>query len=239
MKKNWTRILPLAAAALLVFAAAKYTQREPVTTTLRVSYDRAFAETLPEMMENAQWVVSGRYTGFDSSWNMSRNPNNPQEESGREYTEGRLYRFSVERVYQGGALEGEILVNHWHGETESLRLIGENGKLDAAESQVFVQDPFYVEPELDREYFLFLTRDQVLGYFHAPAQPFSIAITDEGLTALCANFTEDNPCFRQTFPISDSRVLVVEQSRSGLPADVISGMTREALVQQLTAGAGE
>lgn len=238
------RMIPLLAAALLVAGAAFYDRAEAENAPLRledaqlfISQDRVLAQGLEEMTGLAQWVGAGRYIDFVDTWNISRDPDDPQQPDEQHYTEGRLYRFQIETVYKGQPEEDEILVSHRYSQQKSMRLADSSGKL-AEEPTVFaVTDPLYQEPVLGENYILFLNQG-ALGYYHAPAQPFQIRFDADDRAQLCTPLTEDDQPFLQRIEAGEQSLVAAVSVGTGF-ADTVTGLTREEAVSQILQYSGE
>lgn len=237
MKKySWTNVIPvLTTAMLLVLMMHIYGRDTPAVNggeaELYISYDRAIAEGLDEMVSNADWIVLGRYTAFDSTWNMSRDPNDPSKPSDDQYTEGRIYRFQVEHIYKGELAKTEILVSHRYSQTKEMRLLDSQGTLTTQPVSFVLMEPLYQEPVIGDEYVLFLTQGYT-GYYQSPAHPFQIRIDNNAVAHLCSPLTAGNDTFFQTVN-ANGRQMIVSIDAGTAINDWITGMSKEALLHQL------
>jgi len=237
-KNNVIRIVPLLASVVLVSLAfvlyGGESQQQPLTesdATVIISQDRMVVEGITEMVEHATWVVSGRYTAFDATWNMSRDPNDPQKPSEKDYTEGRLYRFQVETVYIGDLEAQEILVSHRYSQRNSMPLLDKNKNISKTPTTFTVADPLYQEPVLGDEYVLFLTKGKT-GYYQSPAHPFQVRIDESGIANLCTPLTDHGGPFLQTVDANGSELIV--SIRAGYKiSDTITGMSRQQLIDEI------
>lgn len=237
-KNNVIRIVPLLASVVLVSLVfmlyGEASQQQPLNesdATVIISQDRLVVEGIPEMVEHATWVVSGRYIEFDSTWNMSRDPNDPTKPSKDDYTEGHLYRFRVEKVYIGKLEEDEILVSHRYSQRNSMPLLDKNGNISKTPTTFTVADPLYQKPVLGDEYVLFLTKGRT-GYYQSPAHPFQVRIDERGIANLCTPLTDHDGPFLQTVDANGSELIV--STRAGYKIrDTITGMTRQQLLEEI------
>lgn len=239
-KHHLIRIVPLlVSVALVALVYVRYggapQQLNGSDAVIMISQDRLIVEGIAEMVEQATWVVSGRYTAFETAWNMSRDPNDPAKPSEKDYTEGRLYRFQVETVYIGDLEAQEILVSHRYSQRNSMPLLDKNGKISKTPTTFTVADPLYQEPVLGDEYVLFLTKSRT-GYYQSPAHPFQIRIDESGIADLCTPLTDHDGPFLQTVD-ADGRELTVSVRAGPNISDTITGMTRQQLLEAIsTAG---
>lgn len=243
--------------AVLVFSAALLTGstpsppakadedkpiQSPGVRTITQHLDYRIVDSLFEMVNGAQVIVVGEYTGLDSTWNMSRNPQNPQEESSEIYVEGLLYNFSVHEVLKGELDSDTILVNHRHSETKNL--IESNAEIDSAgnivkeatelnEIQFTFEDPLFIEPEETTVYILFLRENQRRGHYYGAAEPFSIK--DAGGTAeLQSNLIGHTGAFLQTATLESGQTINIA-TEIGAIEDTISGQTFEEVKEAIFA----
>lgn len=237
--KNGMRIIPLLASLILIcFVYSVYgnpfqnPQIDMSNVDLAISQDRVIVEGINEMVERATWVVSGKYTAFESTWNISRNPNAPQKPSEDRYTEGRLYRFVVENVYVGELNESEILISHRYSQRKTLPLLDKNGNISKTPTTFTVADPLYQEPILGEEYVLFLTKGKT-GYYQSPAHPFQIHIEKNGIARLCSPLVTHEGAFLQTVD-AEGRQIVVSVSAGSKITDTITGLTHQQLIDKIT-----
>lgn len=100
------------------------------------------------MAEAADYIVVGQCAAYDASWNMARDPENPELESASVYIEGRIYRFEAENVLKG---EMEDTFSVCYEATVQV-------SMEAGDS-VLAPDGDYVAPDIGETYLLFLTSD--------------------------------------------------------------------------------
>lgn len=232
--------------ALLTNPTEDETTSVPSIGSITRHLDYSIALGLSEMANGAEIIVIGEYTGLDSTWNMSRNPRNPDEESNKNYVEGLLYNFSVHEVLKGELDSDTILVNHRHSETKNMPI--SNAELDAAgvivkeatewnEVRLTLEDPLYIEPEENATYILFLQENKNRNHYYGAAEPFSIKVTD-GVAALQSNLVGHTDAFTQTVTLDNGQTVDVT-TEIGTIEDTISGQTLEEVTEAiLTMGEG-
>lgn len=216
--------------------------QSPAARTITRRLDYLIIDDLPEMVHEAELIVVGEYTGLDSTWNMSRNPQNPQEESSETYVEGLLYNFSVHEVLKGELDSDTILVNHRHSETQNLvesnAQINSEGVIikEATESEeipLTIADPLFIEPEENAIYILFLRENQRRGHYYGAAEPFSIKDAS-GTAQLQSNLIGHTGAFLQTATLENGQTVNIA-TEIGAIEDTISGHTFEEVKEAIFA----
>lgn len=231
--------------AFVIHSAVSSDETSRAESSISVGYDYPLSSDLQQMIDGAGYIVVGEYTGFDSSWNMARNPDNPKEEDDPEnYTEGRLYNFTVERTLKGSIDDQSILVNHKYSETiwttESDAVMDAEGNIvkpatETKDISFTVVSPMFIEPEYGCKYILFLCRGGDFGYYYASGEPFSIKITD-GVAALQSNLLDRTGDFTQEFE-SDSKKYSVIIDYGGITFnDEITGLSTDEIIQKIEDG---
>ena len=210
--------------------------------SLTVSYDYPVASDLQQMIDNADYIVIGEYTGFNSTWNMARNPDNIEEEDSENYVEGRLYSFTVDTAIKGIIDDSSILINHRYSEvintTESNAVIDSEGRIlkEATESNelsVEIASPLYIEPEFNCKYILFLCKDADFGYYYASTEPFTIKITN-GDAVLQSNLLTNISNFTQRVETTDSKEIDVTIDLGSISiVDEVSGNSSEEIIRMI------
>ena len=104
------------------------------------------------MVKEADVVAIGNYDGFDSTWNMARNPQDISQEDQENYVEGHLYNFNVKEVLKGDPLQGRMKINYRYAEQIEI---------DDSNSKVVNEDPLYIKPEIGKKYMLFLKKMKI------------------------------------------------------------------------------
>ena len=206
-----------------------------------MGYDFPVALSISEMTENAQVVVIGKYSNYDSSWNMARNPSNISYEDSENFTEGHLYAFTVEEVLKGEVSELDILVNHRY--SEILKIMESNAEVSNEgiilkeatkenELRLTVHDPLYISPELGVSYILFLMKDEVFGYYYGAIEPFSIIISSDSTVVLRSNLINRTHSFEESVVVNDNRTINVSISGASIE-DNISNTSVDTVLQQI------
>lgn len=244
MKNKWKTLVTCVLAAMCVSltscshnsgtVSSVESLPEPAQSITKIyqSYDYPVATNLEGMISNADYVVVGKYTGFDSTWNMSRNPNNPAEADDDNYTEGRLYCFEIEEVLLGEIEEEEILVNQKYSNTvsitESNAVLNQAGEIiqPATESQTFdvvVHYPLYIEPELNTTYVLFLHKNTSADNYYGACEPFIVQVNSNETVELKSNLIGQQTSFNEV-AYSEEGNMVECVTEMGEPLlDTISG----------------
>ncbi|PAE15440.1 hypothetical protein CHH91_14085 [Virgibacillus sp. 7505] len=164
---------------------------------LVISNDFDSTSSLNDMVESSDLVVVGKYTNFDSTWNMARDPENPEEESTEDYVEGKLYDFKVEQTLKGDSQEN-IRINHLYSETYKVEMtsgdevVSPEGILLKEPSETTIHevekvDPLFIEPNIDDKYILFLNKGEDTGNYFASIEPFSILFNEDNVAELQSN----------------------------------------------------
>ncbi len=233
-KRKWLLVLAglVCLAALLLGGVYFLGGREnPISEidTVRIQSDYATAASLESMVQQSEYIVVGRYTAYDSSYNMARSTENADEEDPERYVEGRLYHFQVEEVLKGELEPGDILVNLRYSETmtvtESNAVKDETGLIIQPATQertisFVVYDPLYLEPELEQTCILFLDRIDRTGNFSRAMEPFWI-VEEDGAAELRSNLIGSSE-LTQTATLEDGRTITVDYACASLD-DFISG----------------
>jgi hypothetical protein len=206
------------------------------------SSDYPTAEELNEMVNSAEVVVVGEYMGFDSSWNMARNPNNISDEDEERYVEGRLYSFNVEDVLKGNLADETVLVNHKYSETrkmtESNAVINAEGIIVTEatvtnEISFTLIDALYIEPEIGVKYVLFLAKDNNFGNYYGSVEPFIIKISDDNIAYIQSNLINSTGAIEQVVTIDGTSRTIVATEHTTPLNDNISGIDFELLKDEI------
>jgi hypothetical protein len=225
------------ALALLWRGAPRHDNAIGQKTHFSIHRDYPVANGLSEMVNSAELIVVGKYMGFESSWNMARNPGNISEEDSERYVEGHLYFFKIDEILKGNAEYDEILVNHKYSEsiqaTESNAVINEQGIIisEATETNeisfTFI-DKLYIEPEIGATYVLFLKYDEDFDDYYGAAEPFIIKI-DNDIAHLQSNLVDSEGEIEQEAIIDGTdRTITVSQYSDHID-DQLSGTDFEYL----------
>lgn len=206
---------------------------------IAIHSDYPVAVSLEEMTEQAELVVLGWYTNFDSKWNMARNPQNISEEDPDNYVEGWLYDFEINDVLKGTVESSSILVNHRYSQQVTNKgsnavIDGEGRIVQAATEEnprtFTVHEPMFIEPELNCEYMLFLLKDNHFGNYYAAVEPFSIKI-DNGIPALQSNLINNTEPFREEVEAGDHHTIEILCDPGAGIEDFVAGHSLEEVIQ--------
>ena len=206
------------------------------------SYDYPVAMSLSEMSDSAELVVVGKYTGMDSTWNMARNPDNVAEEDEENYTEGRLYNFSISELWKGKVDTDSILVNHRYlqvvNEVETNAVVDRSGVIRKEATKenklaLTIHDPLFIEPVIDETYVLFLRKDQDMGNYYGAMEPFSIKISN-GVAELQSNLIGQSGVSQEDISVDGGRTVKANVEMGTSIADTISGMNLDDIKHIVT-----
>lgn len=209
--------------------------------SVNVSYDYPVTSSLEEMIEAADLIVAGRYTGLDSIWNMRRNPNDVNEEDSENYVEGHLYKFEIDDIIKGKADSNSILVNHRYSEqmsyTESNAITDEYGSIIQAATEEHeitftASDPLFIEPETGTTYILFLLKDENFGNYYGAIEPFSIKF-ENSVASLQSNLIDNGNTVSQEIPVEGDRVVKLTIGGRLSVEDTISGNSYADILQRI------
>ncbi len=212
-------------------------------SSVYIHSDYPTAASIDAMEAASEYIVVGQYTAYDSSWNMARNPLTPEVEDTDHYTEGRLYRFQVDRVLRGELESDEILINLRYSETvtavESNAVVDHDGRIVKAATQentlsFVAHDPLFIEPELGVTYILFLSKNAETGHFYSAVEPFSIK-DNQGMAVLQSNLI-DHDDFTEQVSIDSQRVIEVKHDSVRIEnfigkatfGEIVEGINRSA-----------
>lgn len=241
-KKSSYIFVPILTVLAVVIIAAVTDSGSAPETTMQLGYDYPVAAELSEMIEASEVIVVGKYGKLESTWNMARNPNNIMEEDPNNYTEGHLYRFTAESVLKGELDNLEILVNHRYAERHTF--IKSNAEVNQAgevtkqatraeEVSFSVQDPLYIEPQIDDTYILFLKRDGVFGNYYGAVEPFSIRILADHSVRLQSNLISGAGAFEETVVAENGQQINVRIKGASLE-DMVSDRSFESIIAEIT-----
>ena len=137
------------------------------TGNVRFFGDYAGFNTIESLCQSADYIVFGYYrSDTPVSWNMSRNPNNPDEPSEGIFIEGLLYQFSVVESFKGNCSE-VISVNLEHGHRQDLQKDGQ------ITTTIYECETWY-SPTTEEYTVLFLKYDVEAQCYYAVGYPFEL-----------------------------------------------------------------
>ncbi|PEX81521.1 cardiolipin synthase [Bacillus cereus] len=146
--------------------------------TILIAKDFPSTSRLEDMVKEADVVAIGNYDGFDSTWNMARNPQDISQEDRENYVEGHLYNFNVKEVLKGDPLQDRMKINYRYAEQIEI---------DDSNSKVVNEDPLYIKPEIGKKYMLFLKKDENMNHYFGAIEPFSIMFDENDIAYLQSN----------------------------------------------------
>ena len=214
-------------------------QNEPQAGAVQVRLDYPVAVSLEDMIDAADYIVLGEYTGYHGSWNMAKDPADIQKDDPENTAEGRLYDFQIRQVLKGSVEEENILVNQTWSET--IPILDSDAEFDAegrviresTESRtvpVTVQSSLFIEPEYGCSYLLFLLRDKHFGNYYAAVEPFQIKL-ESGTAILKSNLLEGTDAPAQTVELENGKTITVSLGAGSLKIeDFLTGRTEEELL---------
>jgi len=126
-----------------------------------ISTDYPIALEVDELVMESDGIVKGRYTEYLESWNMARNPIDIQKPADDIYIEGKIFIFEVDEYIKGNG-DNKIRVNLKHK-------IGQ------------IIDERYMEPTLNEELVIFLSKDEVFNNYYGVMQPFEFRVLNESM----------------------------------------------------------
>jgi len=181
---------------------------EPRVYTMETHLDILIVTSLEDLYYNTAWhplslIVVGRFTGFDSTWNIARNPHNRMLESEEHYIRGHKYVFEIDEVLHGRIDSDQILVGMSHSERTSFQGL-----------TIMINNPLYVEPIFGDTYILFLGRDEHGGFFWQVTAQGAFRIVD-GFAETASNLTTIGGTIREEFMLNDGNILEVITSAGG------------------------
>lgn len=236
-------IVLVACIFMIIFFWQRSAAEPPIRplTSVYFHYDYPVADSLEQMSAESDLIVTGRYTGLDSTWNMARDPADMRKEDPENYVEGRLYRFDVQEVWKGELEEDTILVNHKYlsvmKKEESNAVVNEEGIIlseatQTREISMTVHNPLFIEPTQDDTYILFLKQDPNFGNYYGAIEPFSIKVTD-GKTELQSNLIDRTTYFTEEIPIGDNRTVHATIDAGVSIEDTISNKTMDEIKSRI------
>lgn len=207
-----------------------------------LSKDYPSTSNLNDMINEADVIVIGQYTGLDSKWNMARNPNNPSEEDTENYVEGHLFNFNISETVKGTTDSEEIKVNHRYAETVELevsdQVVSPKGIITKEATNVEIkdivnQDPLYIEPRNGEKYMLFLKENKEIGNYFGAIEPFSIIIDENNKAELQTNIETIDEGSLTTTTVFAEKTFIVKNEIHETITDTISGTSLEELIRQV------
>lgn len=199
------------------------------------------ASELREMVKTAELVILGEYESYEHSWNMLRDPEDIHEEDEENYVEGHIYNFKVDEIIKGEVASELIEVNIRYSQTveveESNEVVSPEGVIEKEETEVVIHeieviDPLYIEPELNKKYIVFLSKDADFNNYYGAIEPFSIVFDENGVAELKSNLLdgEHGELVSTTSHVVGDEKITVSAQVEGEIIDRITGESLEDLV---------
>ena len=172
---------------LLIFVVASaiwYFFFYPNKIKLTIHTDAPAYSDMDTLVNDASYIVVGKYSSFDTTWNMARDPNDASKESPDSYIEGRLYTFEIESVLKGEIEEEDITINLCYASQWDLN----------EEDTVLVPDLNYTEPEFGTTYILFLEKEDSPSYqgYYGVGTPFAMKLKEDGFAEIDRNLNTES-----------------------------------------------
>lgn len=210
-------------------------------TTINIGLDYPTTSELKEMVETADLVIIGYYENFDRTWNMSRNSEDIHKEDEDNYVEGRIYNFNINEIIKGHVDSELIEINMRFSETvefeESNAVVSPEGIIEKEATEVTIHeieviDPLFIEPELNRKYLVFLSKDADFNNYYGAIEPFSIVFDENGVAELKSNLLdgEHGELISTTNHTIGGKKITVDAHVEGEIDDNITGESIEELV---------
>lgn len=174
MKKKLKYIIPI----VMVFGLCAYIFSRPKNIVIK--YDLPIATSYHDLIEKSDIVVKGRFIGFNHEWNMARDKdNNPSDVF---ETIGKVDNFEITDIYKGIVKEKSIIeVNQRYSEriyyTNNDRMF-DTSEINADTRRITALDQLYIEPDLTKEYILFLNYEKDYNNYYGSTQPFMVWYDD-------------------------------------------------------------
>lgn len=210
----------------IFFAHSNMEKGRDSTKTLRekniiVSLENPSFTSVEEMDTAATLIVSGHYTEYLGTYNVTRDESDPTKENADIYSEGRKYTFEVEEVLSGSLSENTITIG---------KKVSDGVNLDDIDMQI--PSAFFTEPVLNDARVLFLNYDTATGFYYSIGEPWEIAVANDGSLSRCL----ETPASTSTAEAETNESIYrlnVKFSGISKADDFISALTYEQLKAQL------
>lgn len=199
-----------------------------------VSHDYLMVDTLDNANKNAQYIVKGYFTAYDKEWNMWRDDNDLSKEHPSEKMTGKIYNFKINDVFKGNVDKSDISVNFKY----STRLFfNEDGLLHGTEilsnkdaEYIDYKDTAYIEPELNKEYILYLNYDKNFSLYYAAFQPYIIKV-DQNQLSIQSNLVSSDTMTTNTYQAQSRKIEVQEEQEKA--KDFVKGISLEEFINKI------
>lgn len=211
---------------------------------IHISHDLLTATDLSDMINNSDLIVLGTYEGFDSTWNMARDPNDLSEESDEAYIEGKIYNFNVEEVLMGEVENSKIKINHSYSETLTVELtsgdevVSPEGVLIKEPTSVEYReienkDPTFIEPNFNDRYIVFLQKGEINNIYMRAIEPYLIKFDENETAILQSNLTNnDNDTLNNNITIDGKTISITNEVDTDFK-DSISGKKLKYVIEEI------
>lgn len=158
--------MSLIVISIIFFPQYNNTNNKKIITT-----DYPISLDIDKLIKESAIVVKGRYTGYIESWNMARNSMDVSKPADDIYIEGKVFAFDVDEYIKGNGPR-TINVNLRYKQEEMI-------------------DERYIEPTINEEVVLFLSKDKVFDLYYGSMEPFEFKLTNRSLDVKTNLLTEN------------------------------------------------
>lgn len=213
------------------------------TENINISYDYKTAQNFTDMVRESDFIVLGVYEGFDSTWNLARDPEDLSKESKEEYIEGKIYNFKVEEVLSGDIKAENIKISHMYEETIVVEEtsgdeeITPEGILVKEPTSVKYHDvkninPAFIEPNFGEKYIVFLSKDEINELYMGAIEPYLINVDENGLVNVQSNLLVENFPTINTHNLGDLTVSIESDANIDFE-DSVTGKSLDEIIKQI------
>lgn len=234
MKKGYIILSAILAIFMSGCSSNKNTDK---IAQVNINMDYDIQKNLEEMVKVAPIIVTGYYESLDY-----RSVNTLESTSLHQlYDEGRVYQFHV-TDYVKGQCPNKIEIGQKYSRevavTDDNAVVDESGliKKSATESNTNVYtvlDGDFMEPQLEKEYVLFLNVEHE-GIYYPGSTPFVIELSND-TAQLKAQWLKEDNLDSQTIENEDGKKVTfnIESNIDTSYQDNITGMSKSELIQQI------
>lgn len=151
-----------------------------------LSNDYVLVDTLEEANDSAKYIIKGQFKSYENEWNMHRDDHDILKEHPYEKITGRIYSFHIDDVLKGDINEQNVSVNFMYSTRLFFNSEGLLHGKDIVNSKnveyIDYREKTYVEPELNKDYILYLNYDEDFSLYYAAFQPYMIKIEQNHLS---------------------------------------------------------
>ena len=167
-----------------------------LNTSFGMSGDLPMTSHLDGMYDFADYIVIGRFGGFEEAVNMARNWWNPLEDDPYNYSRGHVYSFHVHSV-QKGFIESDtisIVLQYLRRVSGEIRndIIDAQGQIVRPATEIdpweiYARSGLYMEPVPGETVMLFLNYSSLTEQFFPALEPYMIVLEDDGTMRVKSN----------------------------------------------------